>query len=145
MSIRLYLTVPAGLSMASGVCLGAEPRPERTDIRRFLAEPIKKLMEEEKAEAVAVGEFTGPAQLDTNAGPGIQQLLTEELLALEVNVRKKANLSVKGRYAKVADPTNREKVAVKVTAEVLDRNDERKGELHALLSSASAIARSEEH
>src|SRR5437764_391722 len=96
-----------------------------------VAQAIKQIVEEEKQEAVAVGEFTGPAQLDTNAGPGIQQLLISELQALKVSVQKKANLSVKGRYAKVPDAKDPALILIKMTVQLLDANDEVKQELRA--------------
>jgi hypothetical protein len=142
MSVRALL---AGLA-ASAVLLGAV-RPAaaaatlRDEIRTALAKPIQDLLTEEKQEAVAIGEFTGPALLDTNAGPGVQQILAEELQALKVTVQKKANLSVKGRYAKVEDKESPGQIAVKLTAEVLDRNDERKAEFRALLRGTADIAR----
>ncbi len=137
MSLRFILS--AVTLLAAGPAWAAEGL--RKEIRTAIAEPIQKLLEEEKQEAIAVGEFTGPAQLDTNAGPGLQQVLTEELKALKVNVEKKANLSVKGRYAKVEDRAHPGQIAVKVTAEVFDRNDERKVEFHAVLTSTADLAR----
>jgi hypothetical protein len=141
MSSRSTVAALAALALLHGPGPAAEARTLREEVRTALAEPVQKLLEEEKAEAVAVGEFTGPAQLDSNAGPGIQQILTEELEALKVNVQKKANLSVKGRYAKVEDKDGSGQIAVKLTAEVLDRNDERKAEFHALLRGTADIAR----
>lgn len=141
MSIRRTL-YPLAILAQLGAPLSANASEAlRKEVRTFIAEPIKKLLAEEKQNAIAVGEFTGPAGLDTNAGPGIQQLLTEELLALKVIVRKKATLSVKGRYARVKDKDSPGRIAVKVTAEVLDDSDERKAEFHALLRADGDIAR----
>lgn len=140
MSIRpLLLSVAIAALSAGGPARASDAL--RNEIRTALAEPIKKLLEEEKQEAIAVGEFTGPAQFDTNAGPGIQQVLAEELAALKVTVQKKANLSVKGRYARIADKASPGLIVVKLTAEVLDRNDERRAEFHALLRGVADIAR----
>src|SRR4051812_8595059 len=107
------LVVPTGGRASDGF---------RKEIRSALAEPIKVLLKEEKQESIAVGEFTGPAQLDSQAGPGIQQQLSEELTAIKVTVNKKAALSVKGRYAKVNDEKSPGRIAVKLTAEIYDSN-----------------------
>jgi hypothetical protein len=133
------LALVAAVLAAAGPARASEAL--RNEVRAALAEPIKKLLEEEKQEAVAVGEFTGPAQLDTNAGPGLRQILAEELAALKVSVQKKANLSVKGRYAKVDDKVGPGQVVVKLTAEVFDRNDERRAEFHALLRGVADMAK----
>jgi hypothetical protein len=119
--------------LAAGMALA--PAARGTELLRkelaTVAQAIKQVVDEEKQEAVAVGEVTGPAQLDTNAGPGIQQLLIAELQALKVSVQKKANLSVKGRYAKVPDPKDPTLILIKLTIQVLDANDEVKQELRA--------------
>lgn len=106
-----------------------------------LAKSIKDVLEEEKQTAVAMCDFSGPAQLDANSGPGIQQLLTQELLALKVSVKKDANLSIKGRYARVPNKTDPDLVNLKLTVEVLDSNDERKAEFHALITGNTDIAK----
>jgi hypothetical protein len=142
MSIRSSLAGLAGLALLSQTSpVVAEVRPLRDEVRVALAEPVKKLLEEEKQEAVAIGEFTGPAQLDSNAGPGLQQVLTEELKALKVDIRTKADLSVKGRYAKIEDRASPGLIAVKVTVQVLDRNDEEKSKFSALIRGSADIAR----
>jgi hypothetical protein len=133
------------LALAVAALLGAAGRAPateklRNDIRTALAEPIKKLLEEEKQGAIAIGEFTGPAQLDSYSGPGIQQMLAQELKALKVNVSRKANLSVRGRYAKVANKDREGEILVKLTAEIYDRNDARKAEYHAQVRDSADIA-----
>src|SRR5262249_16317274 len=131
------MTARSSAAALAAAALLAAPAPAsdalRNEVRTALAEPLKKLPAGQNQAAIAVGEFTGPAQLDTNAGPGLQQLLADELKALGVAVDKTAPLSVKGRYALVDDKDRPGQVVVKVTAEVFDRNDERKSEFNALL------------
>jgi hypothetical protein len=133
----------AALILAAAVVPGAAGAAEsmRDEIRAALAEPIKKLLKKENQDAVAVGEFTGPAQLDTNSGPGIQEMLADELRALRVNVAKTAAYSVKGSYAKVRDRDSPGLILVKVTAEVFDSDSERRAEFPALLRGVSDIAK----
>jgi hypothetical protein len=141
MAVRPSIFVLAGVALLTAARPASASEALRKEIHAALAEPIKKLLEEEKQEAIAIGEFTGPAQLDTNAGPGIQQLLTEELMALKVPVQKQANLSIRGRYAKLDDKARPGQIVVRLTAEVFDRNDERRAEFHAVLQGLADIAR----
>src|SRR3954447_14464170 len=80
------------------------------------ARAIKKVLDEEKQGAVVVGPFTGPAGLATNSGPGLQQLLIGELQALEVDVRERAELSVKGQYLTVEDDKDKDGLALRLSA-----------------------------
>jgi hypothetical protein len=95
-----------------------------------LAQKIKKLLEEQKQDAIAVGEFRGPPGLETASGPGIQQGLIEQLRALKVNVRPRADLSLRGEYLLVPDPRKdrddeRDRVAVRLRAVVSDLRGEK--------------------
>lgn len=118
------------LLASASVCPAHASEALRKQIHEGLALPIQKLLENEGQPTIAVGEFTGPAQLDSNGGPGLQQILTEELLALKAPVaidaaaRRQAKLSVKGDYALVDDPDRRGFEIVLVTADV--RNDRQK-------------------
>jgi hypothetical protein len=135
-----FLALVVGL-LAGGACRAAEVRSLRDEIRTAVAVYVQKLLEEEKQETVAVGEFTGPAGFESNAGPGIQQLLIEELKALKVKVAKRAALSVKGDYQQVPDPDDKTRIAVKIMARVLDAAGGEKGRCDALLRSSADIAR----
>jgi hypothetical protein len=102
---------------------GSDPRSLRQALGEFAAR-IKKLLEEEKQDAVTVGEFTGPAGLDAVSGPGIQKVLIEQLEAQKVVVRRRgAELSVKGEYLLVPDDKkdsddDRDRVVVRLFAVV---------------------------
>lgn len=63
-----------------------------------LAKGIKGFLDGRNAESIAIGQFTGPANLPTSAGPGLVQVLTEELQKLKVNVKARAELGLKGEY-----------------------------------------------
>jgi hypothetical protein len=73
----------------------------RSALRTF-ARQIRDALQRRRAKAIAIGAFTGPARLDSNAGPGLQKALAEELQQLRVAVKKDADYSVKGEYAFVA-------------------------------------------
>src|SRR6185369_10200312 len=91
----------------------------------------------------AVGEFTGPPQLDSQFGPGIQKLLIEELQKIQVSVNKKAELSVSGNYADDAAPSfDDKKLVVKINARILARNGDEKHRLTTrVINDNSTIAK----
>jgi hypothetical protein len=132
--------------LAACVALLALPAAGRADSVRGevgkLAQKIVKLLEEQNQTAVAVGAFVGPAQFETNAGPGFQGLLCEELEKLKPGVvQKTADLSVRGHYARIDDEKVAGQIAVKLTAEVFDRKDESILKVAIELSDTKDIAR----
>src|SRR5262245_950465 len=74
-------------------------RKEVTVIATGVAEAVKGLGHE----AIAVGEFTGPAQLAASGGPLIVKTLTEELPKQGVAVKRVAAIGVKGEFEDVKD------------------------------------------
>lgn len=71
------------------------------DMRREmgeLAKGIKGFLDTHNSEAIAMGQFTGPANFPTSAGPGLVQVLTEELQKLNVTVKTRAAMGLKGEY-----------------------------------------------
>jgi hypothetical protein len=118
---------------------------EKKDLKsavKTLATAVHNFLLEEKLETVAVGDFANPAKVDNaNFGPGLKKLLTEELQALKVTVSGKASHSVQGRFAVVTDPTDRNQIAIRLTAEVLNASDQRVGEFKADVQSNTDIAK----
>jgi hypothetical protein len=82
---------------------------------------LAKLLKGRNEDAIAVGAFTGPAHCPASAGPGIKQILIEELQRLNVQVKRQANLEIKGDYRDVMD-RNSEVLALRLKASVLDRS-----------------------
>jgi hypothetical protein len=106
-----------------------------------LATAVRQVVEEEKQEAVAVGDFSGPASLDANFGPGLKSMLTQELSTQKLTVSRKANLSVKGRYAPITDEKDKKQIAMRLTVEVLDEREERRAEFKADVRDSGDIAK----
>ena len=69
-------------------------RKELSPVAQGIAEAVKSLGHE----TVAVGEFTGPAQLATSSGPVIPKTLTEELTKHGLSVKRVAPVGVKGEF-----------------------------------------------
>src|SRR5262249_45101088 len=85
-----------------------------------LSEKIARFLRGRDQESIAVGAFTGPARAPSSSGPGIKQILIEELEKQHVRVARKANLEVKGDYLDVLDKDS-QLLALRLKAVVLDR------------------------
>src|SRR5436190_15374420 len=68
-----------------------------------VARQIKLLLDQKGQDAIAVGDFRGPAKLAASAGPAISKALTDELKKLDVAVKRRADLEVNGDYRDVED------------------------------------------
>jgi hypothetical protein len=86
-----------------------------------VAKDIKTLLAERGEDSLSVGQFTGPATLPTSAGPGIAQLLSEELKKLGLTVKVRANVGVEGKYRDVKVKETG-LLAVELTVNVVDRS-----------------------
>ncbi len=79
------------------------PQPAQCsqDLRAELGElskTIKNFLDGRSEDSIAIGQFTGPANFPTSAGPGLVQVLTEELQKLKVTVKARAAVGLKGEY-----------------------------------------------
>ena len=96
---------------------------------KALAQQVKDLLDKEKQDAIAVGEFSGPAHLP-GSGALIRKTLTEELTKKGVTVKARAkNYEIKGDYRDYLDPGSDlpqggKLMGVKITARVFDANDD---------------------
>lgn len=120
-----------GAGLAAVLCLAASSAARAEDNLRkelgALATQIKALLDKEKQDAIAVGEFTGPSHLPGSGG-SIKMVLTEELRKKGVTVKAGArNFEVKGDYRDYIDPKTDDGrggkfMGVKITARVFDAN-----------------------
>ena len=104
---RLFLPTLAVLlclTWARPARASAELRKELTEV----AKDIKQLLDGRGEQTIAVGQFTGPPNFPTSSGPGIAEILSEELQKLGVTVKARAKLGVKGEYlvTEVPDPND---------------------------------------
>lgn len=97
-----HRATPTVWLLALGLFFGHVPAARANpDLRKELAEvakSLKQLLDGQNEEAIVVGQFTGPANFPTSAGPGIAQLLSEELQKLGKMTKKRAKYGVKGEY-----------------------------------------------
>jgi hypothetical protein len=115
------------------VIVSARPAAASQELRKELADlaaEIKKVLKGEGAEdgPVAVGEFTGPPNFPTTSGPGLAEMLSEELQKLGVTVKVRASYGIKGSYTPTELPASnaddarigKKVLALKLTAELVD-------------------------
>lgn len=100
----LFLSACLFVGLAQSAQLSARPAGATQKLRaqlRPLANTIVEIIKEEKQTAIIVGEFISPPGFDANYGPGIQQLMIEELQALKPGVVKEADcdLSLTGKLS----------------------------------------------
>ena len=89
-----------------------------------MAKNLKQLLDGRGEDSIAVGQFTGPATFPTSAGPGIAQMLAEELKKLGKSVKVRAKFGVKGQYLVTEVPSDEEPkrkvIAIKLKGSVED-------------------------
>lgn len=116
-------------SMTPGLALvvflvGSGPARASNSLRLELAEAAKKIAEvvkSQKASAIAVGDFTGPRRLRASSGPGIAEVLAEELKKIGIKVNDDAELEIKGDFLDIDDKES-EQLAALLKIRVLDRS-----------------------
>jgi serine/threonine protein kinase len=94
------------------------------DLHRELAElakQVKALLDQKGNDAIAMGDFRGPARLASSAGTAIAKALADDLQKLGVIVRRGAALEVNGEYRDVEDQETR-RLAIEIKARVVDRS-----------------------
>src|SRR5262245_48385551 len=110
----IFLSV---LQLASIVSASDNMRRELTEVAKHL----KQLLDARGEDAIAVGSFNGPSQIQTSSGPAISKILGEELQKIGVSIRSQSvNLEVQGEYLDVEDHTTRQ-LAAMLKGRVLDR------------------------
>jgi hypothetical protein len=109
----------AVLFLIAGTARGAED-----DLHRELckvAEQVKLLLDQKGQDAIAVGDFRGPAKLAASGGPAITKALGDELKKLGVAVKRRAELEINGEYRDVEDKKSKG-LGVEIKAHVVDHS-----------------------
>ena len=123
-NVYRWLALPV---LALSLCL-VSFRPARADTALDLemavvAKGIKKFLDGEGKDAIALKQFTGPDNLPTSAGPFLAKTLADQLRKLNVKVKAGAAFIVEGRYRDVIDKKS-QLLAAAITIKVLDRQNE---------------------
>jgi hypothetical protein len=96
---RYILIVLAGLGGFTAAPASRADEALRPKVAE-IAEGIKKILESRQTDTIAVGEFNAPAGHAANYGPGIQDLLSQELKSRKIRVDAKAGYKVQGDFVK---------------------------------------------
>jgi hypothetical protein len=122
---RLAWSCPLLAALAVAAAAPAPARAEGTLRAELeaLAKDVKKLLDGRGDTAIAVGQFVGPTDLPSSAGPAIALLLTEELKKQGLDVRRRAELTIEGRYVDTIDAQS-DRLAVALSIKIVDRQGE---------------------
>jgi hypothetical protein len=107
-----------------------------------LAHTLLVLVDKENEPSVSIGSFTPIGLPDSNSGPGIEQVLRQEMEAERKGiVKENAKLEIKGDYAFVPHRTNSALRVIKIGARLIDTGTgEEKKRLDFELTSNTNIA-----
>src|SRR5215470_11716860 len=86
----LAIVVPVLTAIGLTAAVGSARAQQPDDLHRELAEvarQVKALLDQKGNDAIAVGDFRGPARLASSSGPAIAKALAEDLQKLGVVVR----------------------------------------------------------
>jgi len=72
-------------------------------------------------ETLAIGQFTSPPQFEASGGPGIAKILTDELSKLDILVKRRARLGLKGEYFASKDQQSGGPTA-KITGQLVEQS-----------------------
>lgn len=120
------LLIAGVFSFAPGSALGSNAL--RSELKRISEQVDKILAARQEAKVIAIGAFSGPATFPTSSGPGVAQILKEELEARGIQVRRRAEFGLSGNFSlaelqvpSVANPAvNDNFLAVRVTVRMAD-------------------------
>jgi hypothetical protein len=107
--------------LVAGLGLPARGAEDLDKEMALVARGIKQLLDGRGQDAIAVGEFTGPARAASSGGAGIKHALIGQLEKMGVRVSRRAELEVKGDYLDVEDQKTR-MTALRLKARVIDRS-----------------------
>lgn len=93
---RLPLVLVASLLIPAAPTLASENL--REPLAR-IASAVAKVLQDRRADSIAIGEFTGPPTFGSAAGPGIRKILAEEFSKLGIREKKiGASIGIQGKY-----------------------------------------------
>ncbi|MFO0807209.1 MAG: hypothetical protein U0746_01150 [Gemmataceae bacterium] len=140
-------TLVAMAALAAGVALAQTPFQKKADLAaavQKLAAGIHEQLKLKGQSAVSVGDFSGPNKLKVNIAARLKADLERELKSLKVSVADNAKLEVRGDYALVEDPNERDLHALDLNVRFIntDTNKEIAGlNLEAFIKDNSDIAK----
>lgn len=116
-----YVFIAAALSFA---ILTVDDAVASSETRSKFLALAQRILSETKNAAVSVGVFSQTGLNDSNAGPGLEQILTEELNRIIPGiVREDAKFVLKGDYAfaKTRNPADEGRKVIKITVRLIEK------------------------
>lgn len=125
--VRIIIAVACTAALGIGSLQAAESPIRLNNFRKDLpkvAAKIWEIVEGENQAAVSVGQIRDARRRDTNAGPGMVELLVEALkFSKKGEVRDNAALAVSGSYSLIDDPANPDLAAMRLKLAITDSQD----------------------
>ena len=114
--------------------------PRRSDAANTLqkeleavAKSVAQLLKAKQLDSIAIGQFTGPPNFPTSAGPGIVHTLGEEFKKQGITVKQRAAVGIKGEYSltKLNDPLlKHDFLAIRIQGSLVDQFGEVLSDFH---------------
>lgn len=135
--VRWVSAAVVSLSLATGALAESKGglEAEIAEVARQLAKALASLNQD----SVTVGQFSGPPQVASSAGPGIAKLLAESLAENRIGVRPAAKLGLEGKYQIIAGESDTP-AAVRLTAQLVDVTGKVVLNVHRVIRDAASIA-----
>lgn len=94
-----------------------------------IAKAVHDILEDRDQTTVSIGQFTGPSTFPATAGPGMTQMLTEEIQKLGMTVKTPADVGVEGRFLmqeiEEPDPNNslvkQKRLSLRIKGSLVDK------------------------
>ncbi|MCC7422994.1 MAG: hypothetical protein IT428_22185 [Planctomycetaceae bacterium] len=124
---RPFLLTAAALA---GLLLGGAATPARAaeasaEMRKEITKialAIKEVLATEGQKTVSIGKISGTEAIASGAGPGMTQLLTEELTKAGVTVSPDAETVIQGEFAMTRAAQAGDELALRIQTELVDPN-----------------------
>jgi hypothetical protein len=100
-----------GVAVTSGPAAAQDEQPQvarrESGLMRHplgaIARQVKEFLGDRAVDGVSIGTFAGPPSMPSSAGPGLAMVLSEELEAVGVKVKRRAKVGVSGTYRPVEE------------------------------------------
>src|SRR5262245_26699206 len=84
------------------------------------ADKVSRIVKGLGHDSLMMGTINGPPQVEASSGPGIAKLLADELGKKEINVKRRADLALKGEFRNMKTDTGR--LMAKIDGSLIDRS-----------------------
>ena len=108
-----------------------------------LAKEVAAFLKKEGGDSINVGDFIAPPRLQASGGAGLSLQVADAIKKQKIDVKKDSPFQLIGRFTvrdeKANSKDNFESVSLRITATVLDKDDEELGKLNISVFGDSAL------